>query len=793
MAAKDKQKDEGFSFDSLTKDLDFADLALTYVLPWAGYIVLGIAVAVVGYLSWRTSQENQETGTHTPTLVSRIGAAISFQVKENPTPLLGPIAFSTYRNVLIAGVLICIPLAWPLNWNIPIAVIVIALIAVAWRRYSIVTASREHTLNQLFTIAQACLRYGKGADLVKDQYVQITAWNDAVIPHSAVVMYPPSAPVSKDEFRQEFELHVTSQGFAGVIWDFEWEFTNNRVLMTAQPPLPTMAYLPFPTVGEFEWDQIPLGIGINGEPITWQPNKAPHMAVSGRSGQGKSVMQRNIMLHCLQSDAWVVLGIDPKRTELSMYKDADALIKYATTEESMNEALEFALEEMNNRYTLMEQEGVAFYRKLPSPPRAMLVMIDEAASLLLETGDREVDILKKRNKVIVGRLAREGRAAGVHVVLATQRPDAKWLGGDTRETIEARVAMGNMSSSASLMILNNVMATRTPGIRGRGIYFDGNEYHPMQSYFFDDSDIAQAIPLCNQLRDGSMDPTVLRGMLYPDGNEEGVADMFGAPDEGGLLGRIRSAFSKVGQRMQSMQSDADPDDDLDDDMSGLTLRDWWAERKAKRAAANDDQDDHIVAEPGDDPYDGLDDYHDLDDIDPEGYAFDEAAILEAIGVVGEPVDAGAHSPVEPSDPDPLDKDQTEALAVVEVAPEAEAQPTEAPSTEPAASDTPAPSAEAQEEPAPVPLGQGRAAKKAEQVKPADPSPLPEPRAQRAPADRRPNLNAPQLSDLGPRQGGLEAAPPPKRGKREWLKDTEVAEVDELLEQMKAADQQRESD
>ncbi len=562
------------------------EAAIYYGLAYAGYIVLLLVLAGLSFAAWRTSKENAETGENNPTIFKKLSASLSFVTKEDTRPLVEKLPWTKPKYVFLAAIPVIAVLAWPLNWNIPIAVIVIVLCSISWKRYGDVQLAREHALNQLFEIARERLRYKGSADRVKDQYIQISEWKDMVIPSSVIIMYPSSSPVSKDEFRYDFEMHLTSQAIAGVVWDFEWEYANNRVIITAQPPLPTMAYLPFPTVGEFEWNTLPLGVGVNGEPLVWSVSggtSIPHSVIAGKSGSGKSVLQRNILIHALQQPEWNVILIDPKRVELSMYKDADAVVKYAVSEETMNEALEFALEEMSNRYTIMEREGVAFYRKLENPPNALMVMIDEAASLLLETGDRDIDTLKKRNKVIVGRLAREGRAAGVHLVLATQRPDAKWLGGDTRETIEGRGAMGNMSSSASLMILNNVMATRTPGVKGRGIWFDGNDYNPMQSYFFEDSDVALAIPYCNGLRDGSIDPVELRNQLYPD-SEGGKPDSdgFGRGGGGGVFQRLGAWF---GAQAEKSRNAADEEGDDSDEGSSFNYKEWIAAKKSKKGSA----------------------------------------------------------------------------------------------------------------------------------------------------------------------------------------------------------------
>jgi hypothetical protein len=157
-----------------------------------------------------------------------------------------------------------------------------------------------------------------------------------------------------------------------------------------------------------------------------------------------SVTQRTILMHCLQMpDEWKVIGIDPKMVELGPYKDFPNVLKIATQLEESVALLESAENEMKRRYEEMTQTGVNHFKNLPPDPQtgktppALLIMIDETYALLAPEGiksdeGKERDAMHARATVLIGSIARLGRAAGVHLILATQRPDAKVLPGETR-------------------------------------------------------------------------------------------------------------------------------------------------------------------------------------------------------------------------------------------------------------------------------------------------------------------------------------------------------------------------
>ena len=236
------------------------------------------------------------------------------------------------------------------------------------------------------------------------------------------------------------------------------------------------------------WDEIPLGQGVNGE-IAWKVADAPNMLVSGASGAGKSVLQRNIALHCIQHpDKWQFLGIDPKQVELSGYaKHDDAVLGIATNLSESVSVLQSANEQMVSRYTKMEQEGVSSFLDLSNPPPALMVMIDEIASLTLHSSNKDSDSQVGLNQVartLLEALARLGQAAGVHLVVSTQRPDVKSVSDSFQDHFSLRYLVGHSKSSSSSSVLGTYSGTEIPShIKGRGVIsINGNEEF-IQGYF----------------------------------------------------------------------------------------------------------------------------------------------------------------------------------------------------------------------------------------------------------------------------------------------------------------------
>jgi hypothetical protein len=218
----------------------------------------------------------------------------------------------------------------------------------------------------------------------------------------------------------------------------------------------------------------------------------------GSTGGGKSVLQRNIVFSCIaRSDDIKFLGIDLKQVELSKYSIfSDAVLGIGTTLEDAVEILRFANDTMQSRYTSMKKMGYNDFKSIPNHGPAIMVMIDEAGQLLDMSGGKGSDTAKAEQELkgeaqsIIGQIARLGRAAGVHLAIATQRPDAKMIPGELKENLMFRAGCGHLTSIASSMLFDDNTGMNTPADpKGRAAAMVvGQKPEKMQVYFTKDAD-----------------------------------------------------------------------------------------------------------------------------------------------------------------------------------------------------------------------------------------------------------------------------------------------------------------
>lgn len=210
-----------------------------------------------------------------------------------------------------------------------------------------------------------------------------------------------------------------------------------------------------------------------------------------------SVLQRNLVFHCIQhNDMWRFLGVDVKRVELTPFKRySKTVLGIGANLEDGVEIVRYAKEVMETRYEEMENKGVNHFKDLKDengkPPYAVMLMVDEAFMFLSPEGAKTDegkmrDQLHGEASVMIGEIARLGRASGVHLVLATQRPDATVIRGELKANLDIRIAAGRLDATPSSMVLDSGAATQLPGhIKGRGIVRFGGEQEQFQGYYAD--------------------------------------------------------------------------------------------------------------------------------------------------------------------------------------------------------------------------------------------------------------------------------------------------------------------
>jgi S-DNA-T family DNA segregation ATPase FtsK/SpoIIIE len=221
---------------------------------------------------------------------------------------------------------------------------------------------------------------------------------------------------------------------------------------------------------------IALGMDITGVPFITDLVKMPHLLVAGATGTGKSVSLNamiNSLLFKLSPDMIKFLIIDPKRIELSVYKDIPHLLHPVVTEpKEATRVLRWAVQEMERRYMLLSDRGVrnieAYNRKIIKQKKGtgtdkeegktlpyIVLVIDELADLMM-ISSREVE-------ESITRLAQMARAAGIHLIIATQRPSVDVLTGIIKANFPTRISFQVSSKVDSRTILDAIGAEHLLG------------------------------------------------------------------------------------------------------------------------------------------------------------------------------------------------------------------------------------------------------------------------------------------------------------------------------------------
>ena len=211
-----------------------------------------------------------------------------------------------------------------------------------------------------------------------------------------------------------------------------------------------------------------LGADVSGRPVIMDINKMPHLLVAGTTGSGKSVCINSIIMSILykaKPDEVKLILIDPKKVEFAVYRDLPHLYcPLISDPQKAAGALNSAVNEMERRFGLIEEVGVrniASYNEItaddparPALPQ-MVIIIDELADLMM-TASNEVE-------TAICRLAQKGRAAGMHLILGTQRPSTDVITGLIKANVPSRIAFTVKQQIDSRIILDAVGAEKLIG------------------------------------------------------------------------------------------------------------------------------------------------------------------------------------------------------------------------------------------------------------------------------------------------------------------------------------------
>ncbi|WP_017727377.1 FtsK/SpoIIIE family DNA translocase [Halalkalibacterium ligniniphilum] len=247
-----------------------------------------------------------------------------------------------------------------------------------------------------------------------------------------------------------------------------------------------------------------LGRDISGEPVFAPLNKMPHLLVAGATGSGKSVCINGIITSILlkaKPHEVKLMMIDPKMVELNVYNGVPHLLTPVVTEpKKASQALKKVVAEMERRYDLFSHTGtrnIEGYNevimrqnkmneaKQPTLPY-IVVIVDELADLMMvASGDVEDSI---------ARLAQMARAAGIHMIIATQRPSVDVITGVIKANIPSRIAFGVSSQTDSRTILDAGGAEKLLG-RGDMLYLPMGATKPtrVQGAFLSDEEVEEVV------------------------------------------------------------------------------------------------------------------------------------------------------------------------------------------------------------------------------------------------------------------------------------------------------------
>ncbi|MHC0552642.1 DNA translocase FtsK [Salinicoccus sp. CNSTN-B1] len=249
--------------------------------------------------------------------------------------------------------------------------------------------------------------------------------------------------------------------------------------------------------------EVALGKDISGSPVMAELNKMPHLLVAGATGSGKSVCINGIILSILMNakpHEVKLMMIDPKMVELNVYNGIPHLLSpVVTNPQKASDALNRIVSEMERRYDLFSHSNTRnieaynqyLERESETPEKVqklpyIVVIIDELADLMM--------VASKEVEAAITRIAQMARAAGIHLIIATQRPSVDVITGIIKANIPSRIAFSVSSQTDSRTILDSQGAEKLLG-RGDMLYLPSGKSKPtrVQGAFLSDGEVGDIV------------------------------------------------------------------------------------------------------------------------------------------------------------------------------------------------------------------------------------------------------------------------------------------------------------
>lgn len=336
--------------------------------------------------------------------------------------------------------------------------------------------------------------------------------------------------------------------------------------------------LPYAQGGPLEFA---IGRDSEGSPVVADLARMPHMLVAGTTGSGKSVLINAIIMSLIMRttpEQVRLILVDPKRVEFSCYAGLPHLYVPVVTEpRQAASALQWAVTEMDRRLKVFERAGardVKVYNRMvedgkfadmenpPKPMPYLVIVIDELSDLMMVAGkDVEASIV---------RIAQLARAAGIHLVLATQRPSADVVTGLIKSNVDTRVALKVSSSIDSRVILDQTGAERLMG-RGDMLFRKaGGVLRRVLGAYASDDEIESVVSFIRDQREPDYHDEILSAVAPAQQGSAATADDMDEDDPlvweaaqvvvdsqlgstSGLQRRLKVGYARAGRIMDNLE------------------------------------------------------------------------------------------------------------------------------------------------------------------------------------------------------------------------------------------------
>ena len=273
--------------------------------------------------------------------------------------------------------------------------------------------------------------------------------------------------------------------------------------------------------------EIPLALGknVSGKPVILDLAKAPHMLVAGATGTGKSVCSNSLIMSMLfrfRPDELRLIMVDPKIVEFDAYKKLPHLLTPIINDSSkVPIALRWAANEMDRRYHVLAQVGVKklaefnsrpvpeepefdkFGHPIPAKMPLIVIILDELADLMMTEAKKDVE-------TNITRIAQKGRAAGIHIIVATQRPSTNIITGVIKANLPTRLCFQVRSLVDSRVVLDTPGAEKLLGTGDMLVMTSSSmEIERVQGAWVKDDDIKKVVQFISDQAPQRFDDNVL--------------------------------------------------------------------------------------------------------------------------------------------------------------------------------------------------------------------------------------------------------------------------------------------